>query len=160
MLPEKGRYLTTLLKEGHTIRWSCPVNSFLFTMEHLCSIMGTKYLKLNVQVCLFNKVTQAILKDKIEPNANRNYWGKPQEIHLKKKCTGTPKTVAMPYKAPYPLKPVTNARGRRHYQFHTIVLIKVQLADTCLTSKENMKAKLINLYKVKSSQGSTPSCGA
>ncbi len=34
----------------------------------------------------------------------------------------------MPYKAPSPLKPITDARGRRHYQFHMIVQMKVQLA--------------------------------
>jgi hypothetical protein len=122
--------------------------------------MGSKYLESNVQVCLFDEVTQAILKDKIEPDANGKYWGKPQEIHLKKRCTGTPKTVAIPYKAHYPLEPVTDARGRRHYQFHTIVLVKVQLADWRKTSKKIMKVNLIDLYKVDSSQGSTPSPGA
>jgi hypothetical protein len=160
-LPEKGRCLTTLLDDSHTIKWSRPIDLFIFTMEHLCSIsMGSKYLELNIQVCLFDKVMQAILKDKIKPNANRNYWGKPQEIHLKKRCTGTPKTVVMPYKAPYPLKPTTNARGCRHYQFHTIVLVKVQLADKHLISKKNTKTKLIGLYKVKNNQGSTHSPGA
>jgi hypothetical protein len=158
VLPEKGRYLATLSEGGYTIRWSRPVNLFLFTMEDLCSSMGSKYLESNLRVCLFDEVMHEILKDKIKPDANRNYWGKPQEIHLKKKCTGTPKTVAMPYKAPFPLKPVTNARGRRHCQFHTIVQVKVQLVDKRLTSK-NMKMKLIDLNKVASSQGSTPSPG-
>ena len=64
--------------------------------------MGSKYLESNVRVRLFNKVTQAILNNKIKPNANGKYWGNLQEVHLKKKCTGTPKTVAMPYKAPFP----------------------------------------------------------
>jgi hypothetical protein len=41
-LPKKGRYLALLLQDSHTIRWSCPVDLFLFTIEHLCSIMGSK----------------------------------------------------------------------------------------------------------------------
>jgi hypothetical protein len=87
--------------------------------------MGSKYSDSNVRVRLFDKVTQALIKDKIKPDANGNCWGEPKEIHLKKRCTGMPKTVAMPYKAPYPLKPVTNSSGFRHYQFYTIVLVKV-----------------------------------
>jgi len=103
---------------------------------------------------------QRKLKDTIKPNANQNYWGRPQEFHLNKRYTGTPETVAMPYKAPYPLEPVTDARGHWHYQFHTIALVKVQLADQHKTSKKNTKTKLIDLYNVKSSQGSIPSPGA
>ncbi len=36
-LPEKSRYLVTLLEDNCTIRWNRPVDLFLFTMEHLCS---------------------------------------------------------------------------------------------------------------------------
>jgi hypothetical protein len=71
--PKKGRYLAMLSEDSHTIRWSRPVNSFLFTMENLCSIMGSKYLESNVRVRSFDKVTQALYKDKIKPNANGNY---------------------------------------------------------------------------------------
>jgi hypothetical protein len=90
-LPKKGRYLATLLEDGYTLSWSSPIDSFLFMMEHLCSIMGSKYSESNVQVCLFNEITQqALYKDTIKPDTNGNYWGKPQKVHLKKKCTGTP----------------------------------------------------------------------
>ncbi len=65
----------------------------------------------------------------------------------------------MPYNAPSPLEPVTDARGCRHYQVHTIVQVNVQLADKCLTSKKKTKTKLIDIYEVASSQGSTPSLG-
>jgi hypothetical protein len=158
-LPEKGGYLATLLEDNYTVRWSHPIDSYLFTMEHLHSIMGSKYSESNVQVCSFDKVTQALYKDKINPDTNKNYWGKPQKIHLKKKCTGKPESMAMPYKAPSPLEPLTNARGCQHYQFHMIVQVKVQLVDKHLTSKKKTKTKLIDLYKVASSQNSTPSSG-
>jgi hypothetical protein len=58
VLPKKGGYLVMLLEDSHTLRWSCPVDLFLFTMEHLCSIMESKYSESNIQVCLFNKVTK------------------------------------------------------------------------------------------------------
>jgi hypothetical protein len=72
-LPEKGGYLTMLSGDGFTLRWSCPVESFLFSMEQLCSIMGSMYSESNVRVCLLDKVTQALFKDKNKTNANGNY---------------------------------------------------------------------------------------
>jgi hypothetical protein len=158
-LPKKCGYLAMLLEDGFTLRWSRPIDLFLFLMEHLHSIMGSKYSESNIQVRSFDKVMQALFKDKIKTDANRNYWGKPQEIHLKKKYTGTPESMLMPYKAPYPPKPITNARGCRHYQFHMIVEVKVQLVDMRKTLKKKTKTKLIDLYKVASSQGSTSSPG-
>ncbi len=42
-------------------------------MEHFCCIVGSKYLDSNARVFLFDNVTQTIIKDKIEPDANGNY---------------------------------------------------------------------------------------
>ncbi len=60
---------------------------------------------------------------------------------MQKKCTGTPKSMAMPYKAPSLLEPITDGRGRWHYQFHMVVEVKVQLTDKRLTSKKKTKTK-------------------
>ena len=121
VLPATGGYVATLSDDGYTIRWSRPVDAFLFSMEHLRSIMGRKYSDSHVRVRSNDKVAQAISKDKIEADVNRLFWGKSQEIHLKKRCTGTVKTTAMPYRIPPPLEPITDKHGRRHYQYHTIV---------------------------------------
>ena len=42
MLPPKGGYQCILAEDGHTIRWSRPVDSFLFSMDHLKGIMGNE----------------------------------------------------------------------------------------------------------------------
>ncbi len=89
VLPEMGGYVATLSDNGHTIRWSRPVDGFLFSMEHLKSVMRADYSDTHVQVRSFNKVTQTISKDRVEADANGLFWGKPQEIHLEKWCTGT-----------------------------------------------------------------------
>ena len=60
MLPERGGFVVTLSEDGYTIRWSHPVDGFLFTMEHLRSIMGAKYSDSHIRVHSFNKVTQSI----------------------------------------------------------------------------------------------------
>ncbi len=150
MLPKREGFIT--------IRWVCPIDGFLFTiMEHLCSIIGVKYSDSHVQVCFFDEVTQSLSQDKLKANVNGLFWGKPQEIHLKKRCLGMLETMTMPYHAPSIVGPITNSWGRRHYQYNTIVLVKVQLVEQCKTAKKIAKTQPLELYKVPSSQGTTPS---
>jgi hypothetical protein len=160
VLPETGGYVVTLLDNSHTIRWSRPVDSFLFSMEHLKSVMGADYLDTHVRVRSFDEVTQAISKDQLEADANGLFWGKPQEIHLEKRCTGTVEAVVMPYRASRSLEPVTDLKGRRHYQYHSIVHVKAQLAEQRKTAKKKTaKTRPLELYEAPSSQGTTPSPG-
>ena len=49
VMPEDG-FSASLSPDGYTISMSCPVDAFLFSMEHLCSIMGMKYSDSHVQV--------------------------------------------------------------------------------------------------------------
>jgi hypothetical protein len=70
VLPEVGRYLATLSEDGYTLKWSRPIEEFLFTMGHLKSIMGENYSPSHVRVRTFDNVTQAMFKDKVKPDAN------------------------------------------------------------------------------------------
>ena len=49
VMPEDG-FSVSLSSDGYTISMSHPVDAFLFSMEHLCSIMGMKYSDSHVQV--------------------------------------------------------------------------------------------------------------
>jgi hypothetical protein len=62
-----------------------------------------------------------MFKDKVEPDANGVYWGDPQNIHLEEKCTGTVVALAKVYCAPTKVEAI-KYKGRRNYQFNTIVL--------------------------------------
>ncbi len=85
-LPKRGGYITTLSQVDFISRWSCPIDGFLFTMEHLRSIMGAEFLDSHVQVRSFDHdVTQAISQNKLKNDVNGLYWGNPQKIHLKKR---------------------------------------------------------------------------
>ena len=160
VLPETGGYVATLSDDGYTIRWSRPVDGFLFSMEHLKSVMGADYSDTHVRVRSFDEVTQAISKDRLEADANGLFWGKPQEIHLEKRCTGSVEAVAMPYRAPRSLEPITDSKGRRHYQYYSIVHVKAQLAEQRKTAKKKAaKTRPLELYEAPSSQGTTPSPG-
>jgi hypothetical protein len=160
VLPETGGYVVTLLDDGHTIRWSRPVDGFLFSMEHLKSVMGEDYSDTHVRVRSFDEVTQAISKDRLEADTNGLFWEKPQEIHLKKRCTGTVEAIEMPYRAPRSLEPVSYSKGRQHYQYYSIVQVKAQLVEQRKTIKKKAsKTWPLKLYEVASSQGTTPGPG-
>jgi hypothetical protein len=160
VLPKTGGYVLTLSDDVHTIRCSRPVDGFLFSMEHLKSVMGADYSDTHIQVRSFDEVTQAISKDWVEADANGLFWGKPQEIHLEKQCTVTVEAVAMPYRAPRFLEPIMDSRGRRHYQYYSIVHIKAQLAEQRMTAKKKAaRTRPLELYEAPSSQGTTPSPG-
>ena len=59
VLPKTGG-IAMLSNDGHTIRWSHPIDGFLFLMEHLKSVMGADYSDGHVRVRSFGEVTQAI----------------------------------------------------------------------------------------------------
>ena len=63
----------------------------------------------------------------------------------------------MSYHVPSIIDPVMDLRGHCHYQYNTIVLVKVQLAKQCKTTKKTAKTRPLELYKVASSQGMTSS---
>jgi hypothetical protein len=90
VLPEKGGYLTKLSEDGFTLRWSRPINLFLFSIEHLCSIMESKYSELNIRVRLFDKVTQALFKDKTETGANGTTGGNPRRSTSRRSARAHP----------------------------------------------------------------------
>jgi hypothetical protein len=128
-------------------------------MGHLKSIMGENYSPSHVRVGAFDDVTQAMFKDKVEPDANGIYWGDPQKVHLKEKCTGMVVTLAKVYRVPTKVKAI-KYKGHRNYQFNTIVLCKVQWAERCKTASVKTKTMVVDMFDVPSSQGTTPSPGA
>ncbi len=159
MLPKVGGYLATLSNDGFAINWSRPIEEHLFTMGHLKSIMGEDYSPSHVRVRSFDEVTQTMYKNKIKSNTNEVYWGDPQKVHLKSKSTGTPITQAKVYQAPPIVDVSTDRKGRQNYQFHTIVSCKIQLADLRKTATIKAKTKVVDMYDIPSSQGTTPSPG-
>jgi len=126
-------------------------------MGHLKSIMGEDYSPSHVRDRAFDIVTQAMFKDKVKHDVSGIYWGDSQKVHLKEKCTGTVKALAKVYRAP--TKEAIKYKGRRNYQFNTIVSCKVQWAERRKTASVKMKMTVVDMFDVPSSQGTTPSPG-
>jgi len=114
--------------------------------------MGENYSPSHVRVRAFDDMTQAMFKDKVEPDANGVYWGDSQKIHLKEKCTGTVVALAKVYRVPSNVKAVKD-KGRRNYQFNTIVSCKAQWAERHKTATIKKKTTVVDMFDVPSSQG-------
>ncbi len=99
-----------------------------------------------------------MFKDKVEPDASGVYWGDPQKVHLKEKCTGTVKALVKVYRAPTKVEAI-KYKCRRSYQFNTIVSCKVQWAERRKTASVKTKTTVVDMFDVSSSQGTTPSPG-
>ena len=154
VLPSEGGFLCTLDEDGHTVKWSRPIDAFLFTMEHLRGVMGEgDFSESHVRVRSFDNVLQSMSQDKVEADASDKYWGKPQEIVFEQKLTGTPVCEAIPYRSPS-LAPVVDNRGRRHYQYQTLVVVKIEVAERRRTTSKIKRSNPINIYGIEESSPS------
>ena len=68
---------------------------------------------------------ETMKKAKVTPDTSQFYWGKPQAIHLKFKCTGTPKIT----RVRYPTRETAEQKGKAHLQFNSLYYCRVQLAE-------------------------------
>ena len=115
--------------------------------------MGGAYSESNVRVRSFDDVLQSMHQDKVEADTARKYWGKPHEIVFKQKLTGTPICEAIPYRAPG-LSPVEDNRGRMHYQYNTLVVVKIEVAERRRTTSQIKRSNPINIYGIEESSPS------
>jgi hypothetical protein len=88
-------------------------------MDHLKGIMGDDYSESNVRVRSFDNILQAMHRDKIEPDTNGLFWGKPYEIYFEKNLIGAPDCNDILYRAPGIESPV-DKRNCAHHQYHTM----------------------------------------
>jgi len=71
---------------------------------------------------------------------------------------GTVDTDPTDYRAPPKVDPV-NYRGKKNYQFHTIITCKVQIAERRKTATIKKNKTTVDMFDVPSSQGTSPSPG-
>ena len=108
--------------------------------------MGSKFCESSSCVMAFNNSVQAMYRDKVTPDAEGQYWGAPQVIHLREKCTGTPVINVYPYCTSFKIK------GAR--QYNTLAHCRVQLAVQRISRLAPTHSPVINLFDIQSSQES------
>jgi hypothetical protein len=83
---------------------------------------------------------------------NGLFWGKPQVVRLRWKCTGTPTAVN---KHDYPTEyRVKDKRGEWHVQCDCIVLVTVRKAEERSQAELEVVTSYVDLFGIDSSQES------
>ena len=108
--------------------------------------MGPKYSESSSRVMAFDNAVQAMYHDKVTPDAGGQYWGAPQVIHLREKCTGTPVINVYPYRTTFK---IDKAR-----QYNTLAHCRVQLAVQRISRSAPTHSRVIDLFDIQSSQES------
>jgi len=104
--------------------------------------MGRNFSKLSSHIMAFDNAVQDMYRDKVTPDAGGQYWGAPQVIHLRKKCTGTP--VIHTYVYP------TSFKIEGSHQYNTLAHCRVQLAVQRISRSAPTHRQVINLFDIQS----------
>jgi hypothetical protein len=106
--------------------------------------MGIKLSKSSSRVMAFDNAGQAMYHDKVTPDAGGQYWGAPQVINLRKKCTWTPVINVYPYRTTFKIE------GAR--QYNTLAHCQVQLTVQRISRLVPTHSRVIDLFDIQSSQ--------
>ena len=87
------------------------------------------------------------------PDASNLYWGEPQVVPLKSKCTGTPKIDEIRF----PTGETASRNGRTYRQFNSIYYCRVLLSEQRSGSTAKVSHQTVDLLDLPSSQSETNS---
>ena len=105
-------FCMSMTQDRKSVSYQYAIMGNCFTKDVLESIMGNDYSPANNCVIAFHDVSQENQEKKVCPK-NTIYWDKPQVVHLKWECTGTP-TI---FKGDYPIDYIaTDSNGRQNCQ--------------------------------------------
>jgi hypothetical protein len=111
--------------------------------------MKENYCKSSAHVVVWDNTVLEMMKKKVRPK-NGLFWGKPQVVQLKWKCTGTPTSVKKhDYLTEYKVK---DRQGEWHVQCNCIVLITVNKAEDQAKVELEVKSGYVDLFGIDSSQ--------
>ena len=147
VLPANG-YRFEVRPDGMAVTWMRAFHRVCYTKDHLRHTMGSSFSLSNNRVTAYDNVTEAMTKAKVTPDASNLYWGEPQAVPLKSKCTGTPKITELRF--------ATGAtairNGKTHMQFSTIYYCRVLLSE----QRSSNTAAVTTRRSTSSTRGSTP----
>ncbi len=120
-----------------------------FDKKILCKIMGTEYRESSTRLVAWDDTVLEMQAKNVHP-VNGLFWGEPQVVRLRWKCTGTPTRVD---KHDYPTEyRVKDKQGEWHVQCNCIVIVRVRKAEERTQAEVEVATSYINLYGIDSSQ--------
>jgi hypothetical protein len=113
--------------------------------------MGAEYCESSSRVVTWDNTALEMQAKNVRP-VNGLFWGEPQVVRLRWKCTGTPTAVN---KHDYPTEyRVKDKRGEWHVQCDCIVLVTVRKAEERTQAEFEVVSSYVDLFGIDSSQES------
>jgi hypothetical protein len=141
-----GTYRFALAEDGMSITWQRGIDKVCLNKDRLRGVMRDKFSSSSSRVVAYCDATQEMHRNKVSPDAGGQYWGAPQVIRLREKCTGTPTDAIYPYP--------TKTKVDGHRQYNTLAHCRVQLALKHYSNAAPTHYRTIDLFGIQSSQES------
>jgi len=146
---QKGEYQVRGAEDSLSALFVCAISSHSFDKSILRKIMGAEYRESSSRVIAWDDTALEMQVKNVRP-VNGLFWGKPQLVRLRWKCTGTPTAVN---KHDYPTEyRVKDKRGEWHVQCNCIVLDTIKKAEEQMRTELELGTSYVNLFGIDSSQ--------
>jgi len=153
VLPANG-YRFEVRPDGMAVTWMRAFHRACFSKDHLRHTMGSSFSLSNNRVTAYDNVTEEMKRARVTPDASNLYWGDPQVVPLKAKCTGTPEINHITY----PTGVTASRNGKTHHmQFNSIYYCRVLLSEQRSSSTAKVSHQTVDLLDLPSSQSETNS---
>jgi hypothetical protein len=147
----KGEYQVRVAEDGLSVSFVRAISSRSFDKRILWKIMGAKYCESSSRVVAWDDTALEMQAKNVRP-VNGLFWGEPQVVRLRWKCTGIPTAVN---KHDYPTEyRVMDKRGEWHVQCDCIVLVTVRNAEEQTQAELEVATSYVDLFGIDSSQES------
>jgi hypothetical protein len=147
---QKSEYRIRVAEDGLSVLFLRAICSCSFDKKILRKIMGAEYRESSAHVVAWDDTALEMQANNVRL-VNGLFWGKPQVVWLRWKCTGTPTRVD---KHDYPTEcRVKDKQGEWHVQCEDcIVIVTVRKAEERTQVELEMATSYIDLYGIDSSQ--------
>ena len=147
---QKGEYQVQVAEDGLSVLFVHAISLRSFDKKILRKIMGAEYRESSSRVVAWDDTALEMQVKNVRP-VNGLFWGKPQVVRLRWKCTGTPTAVN---KHDYPTDRVRDKRGEWHVQCDCIMIVTVRKAEERTQAELEVATSYVDLFGIDSSQES------
>jgi len=148
---KKGEYEVQVAEDGLSVSFRRAICLRSFNKKILRKIMGVEYRESSARVVAWDDTALEMQQQNVRP-LNGLFWGEPQVVQLRWKCTGTPTRVDKhDYLTEHRVK---DKQGEWHVQCDCIVLVTVRKAEEQTQAELEVETSYVDLFGIDSSQES------
>ena len=138
-----------MTEDGLLVSLVCVISSRSFDKKILRKIMGGEYRESSSLVIAWDDTVLEMQAKNVRP-VNGLFWGEPQVVRLRWKCTGTPTAVNKhDYLTEYRVR---DKRGEYHVQCDCIMLVTIKKAEERTQAELEVVTSYVDLFGIDRSQ--------